>query len=46
MEIQSGAKVDMQGKIIMLKGKKKQEFKLKLIQNGDGGQKENRDSEK
>ena len=36
VEIQDGAKVDIQGKITVVKGKKKQEFNLKLIQSGGG----------
>ena len=36
VEIQSGAKVDIEGKVIVVKGNKKQEFKLKLIKTGDG----------
>jgi len=34
IEIQSGANVDVQGKVVMVKGNKKQEFKLKLVQAG------------
>jgi uncharacterized Zn finger protein len=37
VEIQSGANVDIQGKITVLKGNKKQNFQLKLIQPGDKG---------
>ena len=35
VEIESGAKVDIQGKVTLVKGGKKQEFKLKLIQPGN-----------
>ena len=35
IEINDGAKVDIQGKIDVLKGGQKQEFKLKLIQVSD-----------
>jgi uncharacterized Zn finger protein len=35
IEIQSGANVDLQGKVVVVKGNKKQEFKLNLIQRGD-----------
>lgn len=33
IEVQSGATVDIQGKVTMLKGNKKQEFNLKLIRD-------------
>jgi hypothetical protein len=36
-EIHEGANVDVQGKIVVVKGNKKQEFKLKLILSGDDG---------
>lgn len=32
VEIEEGAEVDIQGKVTLVKGNKKQEFKLKLIQ--------------
>jgi hypothetical protein len=33
IEVQSGAMVDVQGKVTVLKGNKKQEFNLKLIRD-------------
>lgn len=35
IEIQSGANVDVQGKIVVVKGNKEQEFRLKLVQSGN-----------
>jgi uncharacterized Zn finger protein len=34
IEIQDGANVDVQGKIVVLKGNEKRNFNLKLIRNG------------
>lgn len=34
IDIQSGVNVDVQGKVVVVKGNRKQEFKLKLVQNG------------
>jgi DNA-directed RNA polymerase subunit RPC12/RpoP len=39
IEVESGANVDIKGRVTVLKGGKKQEFSLKLIQTG----KQNRD---
>ena len=36
VEIHSGAQVDVEGKVVMVKGNKPQRFDLKLIQTGDG----------
>lgn len=36
VEIQDGAKVDIQGRILLVKGKQKRIFDLKLINKGDG----------
>ncbi|MGB7537845.1 MAG: hypothetical protein WBM17_04840 [Anaerolineales bacterium] len=36
IDVQSGANVDIQGKVTVLKGKKKQVFSLKLLKAGDG----------
>jgi hypothetical protein len=35
IDVQSGADVDIQGKVTVLKGKKKQVFSLKLLKAGD-----------
>jgi hypothetical protein len=37
IDVQSGANVDIKGKVTVLKGNKKQEFRLKLIQAGKSG---------
>ncbi|MGB8251572.1 MAG: hypothetical protein WCF08_00015 [Anaerolineaceae bacterium] len=34
MEVQDGADVDIQGKVVMVKGKQKHLFQLKLIEKG------------
>lgn len=34
VEIEDGANVDVQGDITLMKGKKKQKFKLKLVESG------------
>lgn len=39
LDIQGGADVDIQGKVTVLKGKKQQEFSLKLLQAGSQGKK-------
>ena len=36
IEIEDGANVDIQGKVSVVKGNKKQEFHLKLIKAGEG----------
>jgi predicted nucleic acid-binding Zn-ribbon protein len=43
IDIQDGAKVDIQGKVTVLKGNKQQKFKLKLIQSGQPSKKGARD---
>ena len=35
MEVQDGANVDIQGKVVLVKGKQKRIFQLKLIEKGD-----------
>jgi hypothetical protein len=39
IDVQSGANVDIQGKVTVLKGKQKQIFSLKLLKAGDGAKK-------
>lgn len=41
VEIEGGANVDVQGEITLMKGKKKQKFKLKLIEGGNKEKKTN-----